>query len=66
MAKKSTSKKSTLKLPKKIAGVAVPKERPGRLAYISEFLDGIKRDGSLQRIVADAQLRGLEVVPANK
>jgi polar amino acid transport system substrate-binding protein len=44
------------------AGVAVPKGNAGRLAYISDLLDGMKRDGSLQRIINGAELRGVEVV----
>jgi hypothetical protein len=44
------------------AGVAVPKGNAGRLAYISDLLDGMKRDGSLQRIIKGAELRGVEVV----
>ena len=45
-----------------LAGVAVPKSNAGRLSYISDFLDGMKRDGSLQRIIDGAELRGIEVV----
>jgi polar amino acid transport system substrate-binding protein len=45
-----------------LAGVAVPRGNGDRLAYISQFLDGMKRDGSLQRIINDAELRGIEVV----
>jgi polar amino acid transport system substrate-binding protein len=44
------------------AGVAVPKGNSGRLAYISDLLDIMKRDGSLQRIIDGAELRGIEVV----
>jgi hypothetical protein len=32
------------------------------LAFISDFLSGMKRDGSLQRIIDNAGLGGLEVV----
>jgi hypothetical protein len=46
-----------------LAGVAVPKGNGGRLTYISGFLDGMKRDGSLQRIIDRAELRGIDVVP---
>ena len=45
-----------------LAGVAVPKSNAGRLSYISDFLDGMKRDGALQRIIDGAELRGIEVV----
>jgi polar amino acid transport system substrate-binding protein len=44
------------------AGIAVPKGNAGRLAYIKEFLDDLKRSGSLQRVIDDAGLRGIEVV----
>jgi len=44
------------------AGIAVPKGNVGRLAYISEFLDDMKRSGSLQRAIDGAGLRGVEVV----
>ena len=42
-----------------LAGVAVPKEHVGRLAYVSEFLDDMKRSGSLQRVIDRAGLRGV-------
>ena len=45
-----------------LAGVAVPKSNAGRLSYVSDFLDGMKRDGSLQRIIDGAELRGIEIV----
>ena len=45
-----------------LAGVAVPKSNAGRLSYISAFLEGMKRDGSLRRIIDGAELRGIEVV----
>jgi hypothetical protein len=44
------------------AGIAVPKGNMPRLSYISDMLDGMKRDGSLQRIIHDTGLRGIEVV----
>jgi polar amino acid transport system substrate-binding protein len=44
------------------AGIAVPKGNVGRLASISEFLDDMKRSGSLQRAIDGAGLRGVEVV----
>lgn len=45
------------------AGIAVAKGNAGRLAFVSEFLDDMKRSGSLQRIIDDLGLRGIEVVP---
>jgi polar amino acid transport system substrate-binding protein len=44
-----------------LAGIAVPKGNAGRLAYFSEILDEMKRSGSLQRLVNDLGLRGVEV-----
>jgi polar amino acid transport system substrate-binding protein len=49
-----------------LAGIAVPKGHAGRLAYVSEFLDDMKRSGSLQRTIDGAGLRGIEVVAPKK
>ena len=46
-----------------LAGVAVAKGNPGRLAFVSEALDDMKRSGLLQQIIRDAELRGVEMVP---
>lgn len=48
------------------AGIAVPKDNPGRLSYLRESLDQLKRSGTLQRMVQDAGLRGVEVVPVEQ
>jgi polar amino acid transport system substrate-binding protein len=45
-----------------LVGIAIQKRHPGRLAYISEFLDDVKRSGWLRRAIDDAGLRGFEVV----
>jgi polar amino acid transport system substrate-binding protein len=45
-----------------LAGIALPKGNAGRLAYISEFLDDMKRNGSLQQLINDAGLRGIDIV----
>jgi polar amino acid transport system substrate-binding protein len=45
------------------AGIAVPKGNVGRLAYIGEFLNDMKRSGLLQRVIDNAGLRGIEVIP---
>ena len=45
-----------------LAGMAVAKERGGRLAYLTEFLDDLKRSGDLQKILDNADLRGVEIV----
>jgi hypothetical protein len=44
-----------------LAGVAVAKEKVERLGYVREFLDELKRSGSLRRMVDDNGLRGVEV-----
>lgn len=46
-----------------LAGVAVAKGNPGRLAFVSETLEDMKRSGALQQIIREAGLRGVEVVP---
>jgi polar amino acid transport system substrate-binding protein len=45
-----------------LAGVAVHKGNAARLEYIGEFLDDMKRSGSLQQVIDRAGLRGIEVV----
>jgi polar amino acid transport system substrate-binding protein len=45
-----------------LVGIAIQKGHPGRLAYISEFLDDMKRSGWLRRAIDGAGLRGFEVV----
>jgi len=45
------------------AGVAVAKGNAGRVAFVSEFLDDMKRSGSLRRLIDDLGLRGIDVVP---
>lgn len=45
-----------------LAGIAVAKGNPGRLAFVSEFLDDFKRSGSLQRVIDGAGLRGVRAV----
>jgi polar amino acid transport system substrate-binding protein len=47
-----------------LAGVAVPKEKPERLSYVSEFLEGLKRSGSLKKMLDENGLRGVEVAPS--
>jgi polar amino acid transport system substrate-binding protein len=44
-----------------LAGIAIPKGNSGRLAYFSEFLDDMKRSGSLQRMIDELGLRGVDV-----
>lgn len=44
-----------------LVALAVPKGQVGRLAYISEFLDDMKRSGWLQRAIDSAGLHGFEV-----
>jgi polar amino acid transport system substrate-binding protein len=45
-----------------LAGIAVPKENKGRLGYFSEFLDDMKRSGSLKGAIDKLGLRGVDVV----
>ena len=40
-----------------LAGVAVAKEKAERLGYVSEFLEELKRSGSLKKMVDDNGLR---------
>jgi polar amino acid transport system substrate-binding protein len=44
-----------------LAGIAIPKGNTGRVAYLSEFLDDMKRSGSLQRMIDELGLRGVDV-----
>ena len=44
-----------------LVALAIAKSQPGRLAYISEFLDELRRSGWLQRAIDSAGLRGFEV-----
>ncbi len=46
---------------KNLAGIAVAKDRAGRLAFLTEFLDDIKRSGELKKILDSADLRGVEI-----
>jgi polar amino acid transport system substrate-binding protein len=46
-----------------LAGIAVPKGNSGRLAYLTEALDHMKRSGVLKQLVEKNSLRGVEVVP---
>ena len=44
-----------------LAGIATPKGNDGRLRYLSEFLDEIKRTGAMQKLIDEAGLHGVEV-----
>jgi polar amino acid transport system substrate-binding protein len=46
-----------------LAGVAVAKGKPARLAFVRETLDDMKRSGALQQIIREAGLRDVEIVP---
>ena len=46
-----------------ILAIAVRKEQPGLLAYISEFVDEAKAAGLVKRAVEHAGVRGVEVAP---
>jgi polar amino acid transport system substrate-binding protein len=47
------------------AGIAVAKPHAGRLSYITEFLDDMKRSGAMQRLIEAADLRGVDVVQSD-
>jgi polar amino acid transport system substrate-binding protein len=42
----------------------VPKGQPGRLAYISEFIEDAKAGGHMKRTIEGARLQGIQVAPA--
>ena len=42
----------------------VPKGHPGRLAYVSEFIEEAKASGMVKQIMERYGLRGLKVAPA--
>jgi polar amino acid transport system substrate-binding protein len=44
-------------------GMALGKGQPGRLAYISEFVEEAKTSGLIQRIIEKGGLRGFQVSP---
>jgi ABC-type amino acid transport substrate-binding protein len=44
-----------------LAGIAVPKGNAGRLAYLAEFLENLKRSDEMHRLVNEGGLRGVEV-----
>jgi polar amino acid transport system substrate-binding protein len=46
-----------------LLAMAVPKGQPGRLAYISEFIEEAKSSGLVQRAIDRAGWRGVQVVP---
>jgi polar amino acid transport system substrate-binding protein len=49
-----------------ILAMAVRKEQPGRLAYISEFVEEAKAPGLVKRAVEHAGVRGVEVAEATR
>jgi len=46
-----------------LVAIALPKGEAGRVAFVSEFLDDLKRSGWLRRAIDDAGLLGFEVIP---
>ena len=44
-------------------GIAVAKNRPGLLSHLAEFVDEAKASGLVLRFIAQAGLRGFQVVP---
>jgi hypothetical protein len=45
-----------------LVAIAIQKNKPGRLAYVSKFLDAMKQSGWLRRVIADTGWRGFEVI----
>lgn len=43
--------------------IAIQKERPAALAYVKDFMDGAKADGTVRRAFDDAGLKQLSVAP---
>jgi polar amino acid transport system substrate-binding protein len=43
--------------------IAVPKERPNALAYVSAFMEDAKKSGAVERAFDNAGLKGLPVAP---
>jgi polar amino acid transport system substrate-binding protein len=41
--------------------IAMPKNKPGWLAYISEFVDEAKASGLVQRVIESTGAHGLQV-----
>ena len=46
--------------------IAVPKEHPGRLAYITDFIEEAKASGLVQQAIEKAGLRGVQIAPRAK
>jgi polar amino acid transport system substrate-binding protein len=46
--------------------IAIPKDNPGRLAYLSEFIEGAKASGLVHGAIERAGLQGVRVAPAEK
>ena len=44
--------------------MVVPKGKPGRLAYISEFVEQAKSSGLIERAVMNSGWRGVRVAPS--
>src|SRR5215470_9722859 len=64
----SASMPGSLVLPDGFAVISfaalVPKGHPGRLAYVSEFIEDAKASGLVGRVIRDAGLQGVRVAPA--
>ena len=44
--------------------MVVPKDQPGRLAYVSEFVEQAKSSGLIERAVMNSGWRGVRVAPS--
>ena len=46
-----------------LVAIAIPKDKTGRLAYISEFVEEVKASGLVQRAIERAGMHGIRVAP---
>jgi hypothetical protein len=46
-----------------LIAMTIPKEHPGRLAYISEFIEKAKASGLVQSAITHSGWRGVHVAP---
>jgi putative ABC transport system substrate-binding protein len=44
----------------------VPKDKSGRIAYVSDFIEEAKATGLVKQTIDDAKLRGLQVAPPGR
>ena len=68
--RRRSGEKRTLSRPRSVSSicvaVAVPKNRPAALAYVSAFVEDAKAAGSVRRALDNAGLKTSTVAPAEK